>query len=130
MNKPYVRSAVEMANKLFTLIIHLGGKGYIIHVYERSVRASNGGVAYSFDVLERTRKNHHHIIFTNMVGSFSPCHASDGKDAKRQVLEHLAMKPGDTDDEFFEGYSQEQLDFVNGFSDEIQTIAWERYGER
>ena len=128
MNKPYVRSADETANKLFTLVIHLGGKGYLIPVYERSVRASNGGVAYSFDVLERTRRNHRHIIFTNRVGSFSPCHASDGKDAKRNVLQHLAMKPGDTDDEFFEGYSQEQLDFVSQFGDEIYIQSVERYG--
>lgn len=130
MNKSVSSNLYSPENKLFGLNIRLSdGKTYHIPVYERNVRTHNGGVAYTFNVLERSTKNHQNIIFTNMVGSFSPCHACDGDDAKRQVLEHLAMKPGDTDDEFFEGYSKEQLDFVDDFSDEIKMTAWDRYGE-
>lgn len=117
-------------NKLFGLNLRLSnGKTYYVPVYERNIRTHNGGVAYSFNVLERTRKNHHNIIFTNMVGSFSPCHACDGDDAKRHVLSHLAMKPGDTDKEFFEDYSPEQLDFVNAYGEEITMLSWDRYSQ-
>lgn len=38
------------------------------------------------------------------------------------------MKPGDTDAEFFENYTEEQLDFVSTNSDEIAMLSESRYG--
>jgi hypothetical protein len=130
MNKSVSSNLYSPENKLFGLNIRLSdGKTYHIPVYERNVRTHNGGVAYTFNVLERVGKNHHNIIFSNMVGSFSPCHACDGVNAKRHILMHLAMKQGDTDQEFFDTYSDEQLEFVNTFGEEIYFLAVSRYGE-
>lgn len=63
-------------------------------------------------------------------GSFSPMWACDGDEAKEHVLFHLATKPGDTDDDFFNGYTPEQLAFVEANSDEVTMAKLDRYGER
>lgn len=42
-----------------------------------------------------------------------PGHASlDGDEAKESVLSLVAMRPGDTDRDYFEGYTPEQLDWA------------------
>lgn len=40
-------------------------------------------------------------------------HAIDSDECVRQLLSFLVLRPGDTDSEYFKGYTQEQLDFAN-----------------
>ena len=51
--------------------------------------------------------------------------AIDSDDTIRDLVGWLTLKPGDTDDEYFEKYSPEQLEFAT--SDDAQEIQW-RYG--
>ena len=54
----------------------------------------------------------------------------DGDDAKECVTTLLAMKPGDTDSDYFEGWTEEQLCFAERYGEELRVIALDRYGER
>jgi hypothetical protein len=54
----------------------------------------------------------------------------DGEDAKELVLSLLAMKPGDTDEDYFAGWTQAQLDFASRYGEELSLTAMDRYGER
>lgn len=55
----------------------------------------------------------------------TPAHVSiDGPEAKALALSLFELKPGDTDAEFFSGYTPEQLDFVQSHSDEIMMTRW------
>lgn len=62
-------------------------------------------------------------------GAFGPGWASDSADAKRHVLDHLALAPGDTDDDAFSQYSSAQLTWVKAHSDELRAVALDRYGD-
>lgn len=42
----------------------------------------------------------------------------------------FALKPGDTDSDFFADYTPEQLDWVTANGEELSLIALDRYGER
>lgn len=65
---------------------------------------------------------------TNYIGI--PAHQTiDGTYAKAAALRHLAMKPGDTDADYFEGWTDTQLEFADTYGDEIRMIAEWRYGE-
>lgn len=57
-------------------------------------------------------------------------HCTDGPEAKELVLSLIAMKPGDTDSDYFADYTPEQLEFVNSYGEELSMIAEERYGFR
>lgn len=56
-------------------------------------------------------------------------HSVDGDTAKELVLSLLAMKPGDTDADYFASYTAEQLDFARTYGDDIRCEAMHRYGE-
>lgn len=55
---------------------------------------------------------------------------TDGAAAHHLVLSLLAMKPGDTDRDYFANYSERQLDFATRYGEEIGIIADDRYGDR
>lgn len=60
-----------------------------------------------------------------------PSHASlDGNYAKDAVLSCLAMKPGDTDREYFELYTHEQLAWAEANGEELSMVRESRYCDR
>lgn len=60
-----------------------------------------------------------------------PAHQTiDGHDAKEGVLHSLSMKPGDTDAEFFEGWTEAQIAFGETYGETLALISEERYGVR
>jgi hypothetical protein len=46
-------------------------------------------------------------------------HSIDGVHARENVLGLVAMRPGDTDDAYFENYSTDQLEFADRFGEEL-----------
>lgn len=54
---------------------------------------------------------------------------SDGDRMRELVCDLVAMRPGDTDSDYFEGYSAEQLEWAAKWSDTIRLAAMDRYGE-
>lgn len=53
----------------------------------------------------------------------------DGREARECVLSLFCLKPGDTDEEFFEHYTPEQLDFVRTYGEELDTVRYARFPE-
>lgn len=56
-------------------------------------------------------------------------HSIDGDAAKKLTLELVAMKPGDTDEEYFADYTPDQLEWASENGEWLSYIAAERYGE-
>jgi|1185.fasta_scaffold00699_8 hypothetical protein len=54
-------------------------------------------------------------------------HSTDGTYAKEAVLSCVAMKPGDTDAEYFIGYTIAQLDWAREHSDALSMEREHRY---
>lgn len=60
-----------------------------------------------------------------------PAHQTiDGDDAKECVLSLLAMKPGDTDSSYFEGWTDEQLAFAETYGDTVWIAKDDWFGDR
>lgn len=64
------------------------------------------------------------VIFEGVDFSPSPLFAWDSEDAVMALLGFLTLQPGDTDEEYFEGHSQEQLDWIMGESAEELRMVW------
>ena len=58
-----------------------------------------------------------------------PWDSIDGPKAKAAVLGWMSVKPGDTDDDFFEDFTPEQLDFVQQYGEALSLAREERFGE-
>lgn len=57
-----------------------------------------------------------------------PCGTTvDGVDARELVLSLVAMKPGDTDSEYFADYTEEQLAFAHEYGEVLDLARYDRY---
>jgi len=109
-------------NFLFELRL---GQGIIIWAFDGGTYSS-GKFKIKTEVRQYSR-----VIFSRghlccgipAVFGFSP----DGLCAKELVLALVAMKPGDTDAEYFQDYSPEQLAWAEKWSDQINMIREYRY---
>ena len=51
----------------------------------------------------------------------------DGDEAAECVLNSASIRPSDTDREFFDGYSPEQLAFAEEYGESIGMVNWDRF---
>lgn len=58
----------------------------------------------------------------------SPFNSIDGKHARAAVLSSVGMQIGDTDRDYFDGYTNAQLEFAASVGAEICLAASDRYG--
>lgn len=109
--------------KLFTMRVKLSGGLLIVDAYERCFMRPNHT---RIDIVARFKGK---TVFDNLyIGA--PGHWSiDGKETKRAVLGCLAMKPGDTDRDYFDSYSPEQLAWAEEYGEELSMIVYARYGK-
>jgi hypothetical protein len=60
------------------------------------------------------------VLFEGSDFACSPMHGIDSDESVRALLGFLTLRPGDTDDEYFEDYTQEQLDFASEHAETLQ----------
>jgi len=65
------------------------------------------------------------VLFSGRDFAASPMHAIDSDEVLRALLGFLTLQPGDTDAEYFEGYTPEQRDFAETSAEELSIWAVE-----
>lgn len=90
------------------------GNGFRLDLYDtgRTDRYGKALLAYRFFHAGR-------LIFEGADYHCSPLHATDSDQAVAGLLAFLSLKPGDTDAEYFETYTEEQLSFARGFGEAL-----------
>lgn len=53
----------------------------------------------------------------------SPMCSIDGNDSVRGLMGFICLKPGDTDDEYFENYNEDQLEFANNHGEMLSLFS-------
>lgn len=65
------------------------------------------------------------IVFKGDDYGPSPIHTIDGKNSIFSLLAFLSLRPGDTDKEYFEGYTPEQLEFCQNHAKELSLLVYD-----
>ena len=65
------------------------------------------------------------LLFEGSDFCCSPMHAIDSDETLRALLGFLTLRKGDTDAEYFENYTQEQLDFADEHAETLQMYTLE-----
>lgn len=68
-------------------------------------------------------------IFEGEDFGCSPMHAADSDETLRSLLGFLTLRPGDTDDEYFEGYTPRQMAWVESYAEELSLWADDEAGQ-
>ncbi len=112
-----------MADLLFTLRVRLSGGTAVIKAYDAGFRPPN------HTRLDCELRWNGKIVFPvgatycGIPGQYS----IDGINAKECVMDLFCLKPGDTDSEYFESYTPEQLAWVEEHGEELSCERQARY---
>jgi hypothetical protein len=69
------------------------------------------------------------VLFEGTDFAGSPMHADDSDDTIRSLMTFLTLKPGDTDADYFEGYTDAQRDYCSAHAEALSMEVTNRYGE-
>lgn len=70
------------------------------------------------------------VIFRGEDFGCSPMHAIDSRETIAGILGFLTIRPGDTDAEYFEGYTRRQREFCSQHAESLAAEAEYRFGGR
>lgn len=113
-----------MSQPLFVLTFELAGKPCVISAFE-SVR--NAGPNHARLDVEVKHGDVEVFPLGSLWCGVASQHSTDGTDARELVLSLVAMNPGDTDRDYFESYSPDQLDWAVAHGEGVDVVKCERY---
>lgn len=116
-------------NPLFTLRLRLFRKEYdnrliIVRVFEDAPSRYNDRASFSAEVTHGGK-----VIFPRgqLYYGLGMGTSEDDNGAKECALALVELKPGDTDAEYFSGYTPEQIEWANEYGDVISMERENRY---
>lgn len=69
------------------------------------------------------------VLFSAADFRPSPMHSVDGDDAVKALMSFLTLRPGDTDREYFDNYSPEQMEYCQAHAETLSIEVLNRFGE-
>ncbi len=69
------------------------------------------------------------VLFEATDFGCSPCHAIDSNKCVASLMGFLTVRRGDTDSEYFEAYTQAQLDFAEQYAESLGAEVDYRFGD-
>lgn len=117
----------EELNRAFTLRVKTHSAGtVVIHAYDSAKHATRTHFGLELEVRAGGK-----VVFPRgqLYGGIPTQHCTDSDYAKAHALLQVAMAPGDTDEDYFADYTEEQIAFAQSVKDELYMTSVERYGE-
>lgn len=115
-----------------TLRPYLKGKGpsFTLTTWESDKYDPRGmgryKIAYHLTMCENRRTT---TLFSGDDFAASPMHCIDSDEATGTLLMFLTLRPGDTDADYFAGYTPAQLAFAEDHAEALQLEVMSRFGE-
>ncbi len=91
-------------NPKWELIRTWRNSGFTLRLYDTGLRHHRGTTLLGYEL-----KDGRKVIFHGSDFSASPMHSDDSDETVCGLLGFLSLRPGDTDREYFEQYTKEQL---------------------
>lgn len=101
-----------------------GGPSFRLTMYEVPGYAPTGQKLVGYRLLFNGK-----VLFEGKEYGVSPLHAEDSDEAVAGLMSFLCMRPGDTDAEYFEKYTPEQLEFCTEYAEALWLCVEDRFGE-
>lgn len=110
---------------------YLRGHGPTFHLMTwdtgRRDRRGQPYIGYRFTMREATGLRT--LLFTGEDFSGSPLHAIDSDQTVASLLSFLTLRPGDTDADYFEGYTDVQRAYCDAHAETLASEVYSRFGE-
>lgn len=97
---------------------YVGDDMAILDMWDVNERDEMGKWILAYRLMHGTK-----VIFEGADFAASPMHAVDSDETVRGLLSFLSLRPGDTDAEYFESYTPEQLEWAEQYGEELSLYA-------
>jgi hypothetical protein len=107
-----------------------GGKlSFILSLWDTGSVDSTGKTRLAYRlVMKRPGRRFYHPVFDGSDFCASPLHAIDSDETVKALMGFLCLRPGDTDREYFDSYTSDQLDFAEAHAEALQAEVYNRFG--
>lgn len=109
---------------------YLKGKGpsFSLVTWDAHKRGSDGKdcIGYELRMHENGKTS---VLFSGEDFYSSPMHTIDSDAAIETLMNFLTLRPGDTDPEYFEHYTDEQHDYCAQHAESLSMVVMDRFGE-
>ena len=111
------------ANENFEHIREWSEDGFTLDLFDTHETTTGGKCRLAYHFL------HHGVpIFHGDDFGCSPMHAIDSDKTVQAILGFLSLKPGDTDEEYFDDYTPHQLEWAEAHGEELGLYAQDDVG--
>jgi hypothetical protein len=100
--------------------VQLGDTGYRLEVFATSLTDRRGQTVLAYRFYEPGKTE---PLFTGTDFPGSPMHSDDADETLRSLLIFLTLRPGDTDPDYFAGYTTEQMAWCMSEAEELSMFA-------
>lgn len=108
---------------------YMKGKGptFTLRMFDTGRRDERGQsiIAYRLTQHDAGKRT---VLFDGADFAGSPMDADDSDATVLSLMNFLTLKPGDTDDDYFKGYSDVQRAFCDAHADALSVEAFSRFG--
>lgn len=101
-----------------------GAAAFTLTLFDTHQTDSDGKSILGYELRQRAA-----TIFAGEDFHCSPLHAIDSDEAVKDLMGFLTLRPGDTDAEYFEKYTEAQLDFASEHAEALSLEVMNRFGE-
>lgn len=118
---------MDKSDKLRTVRFrpYLRGKGptFTLHTYYL------GGDRIGYELLQHENRRTV-VLFSGADFRPSPMHAIDSDDSVAALMSFLTLRPGDTDREYFDNYTNVQREYCGSHAEALSSAVYCRFGDR
>ena len=104
------------------------GPTYILNLYDAGSRDWRGQTQLGYR-LDRKMGKVREVLFEGADFAGSPMHGDDSNETVRSLMTFLTLQPGDTDAEYFDSYTPEQLEWAESEAEALAMEVMNRFGE-
>lgn len=102
---------------------------FSLHMWATTRQDHRGQTVIGYELRQHAKGAKPVTIFAGEDFAGSPMHADDADETVAALLGFLTLRPGDTDADYFETYTPEQLDFCAQHAEALSLEALTRFGE-
>ena len=104
------------------------GPSFTLSIFDTGRTDARGCTILAY-ALKQREGGHTSVVFEGTDFRPSPLHADDSNATVAALLGFLTLRPGDTDRDYFEGYTPAQREFCEQHAEALSAESFYRFGE-
>jgi hypothetical protein len=105
------------------------GPRFVLNLYDTNSTGWGGKSRLRYELRQIDVNGKYTTLFEGSDFRCSPLHGIDSDDTIKSLMGFLTLRPGDTDQEYFDDYTPEQLKYCSQHAESLSFEVYSKFGE-